>query len=323
MLTEALIILAGVIITLILAEVIIRNSIQLANHYGFSGTFIGLTVLSIGTSIPEIMTHIIGSIDILKNPAAINTFSGLVVGTNIGSDIFQQNFVLPFIGIIGVILVIRKNLLTEMGGLIAAAVLVWLFSLGGIISRLEGAILLIAYLAYMIYLKRSKISETYEAKNNLNRKEIILAFLLILICFVIMAFVADQVLNASTILIEFLPISASFFGVILLGIATALPELMTSLIAVLKGKKEMSAGILIGSNITNPLLGIGLGALISTYTIPNVVIYFDLPIKIGTAGLLYYFLFRNSKLNRWEAVVLILLFIVYLVLRQIYFPVDF
>jgi len=143
MLVESLTLLAGVIIILALAELIIRNSIQIAKHYGLSGTFIGLTLLSIGTSIPEIMTHIIGSIDILKNPGMMNTLSGLLIGTNIGSDIFQQNFILPIIGIIGTIIVIRKNLFVEVGGLIIASLLVWVFSLGGYISRVEGGLLLL------------------------------------------------------------------------------------------------------------------------------------------------------------------------------------
>jgi cation:H+ antiporter len=323
MITETLTVIAGFIIIIILAELIIKNAIQLGEHHGFSGTFIGLTILSIGTSIPEIMTHIVGSANIVQNPTLINTMSSLVIGTNIGSDIFQQNFIIPAIGLMGALIVIRKNLFTEMGGLIAAAVLTWLFSLNGIISRIEGAILLIAYITYLIYLKKSKISESFNGTNNLSKKEVILAYGLILLSFVIMAVVSDEVLGASTILIQSLPISASFFGVIALGIASALPELTTSLIAVFKKKGDISAGILIGSNITNPLFGIGLGALISTYTIPKVVIFYDLPIKIGTAALLYYFLARNEKLNKWESAVLIGLFIGYIIIRQLYFPTDF
>ncbi|MBU0460357.1 MAG: hypothetical protein KJ597_03260 [Nanoarchaeota archaeon] len=323
MLIESLTILIGFIIILLLASMIIKNSIELANHYGFSGTFIGLTVLSIGTSIPEIMTHIIGSINIVKDPSTLNTLSGLLIGTNIGSDIFQQNFVLPVVGLVGAIIVIRKNLLSEMGGLIAASLLVWVFSLGGFISRLEGAIMLLAYVGYLVYLKKSKISEQFKATNHLSKKGIFWALSLIGFSFIIMAVVADEVLDASTVLVATLPISASFFGVIILGIASALPELTTSLIAILKKRGSISAGILIGSNITNPLFGIGLGALISTYAVPNVVVLYDLPVKIITAFVILFFLLRNEKLNKWEAVVLIALFIAYVIVRQIYFPIDF
>ncbi len=323
MLVESLIIIVGFVIIVLLANIVIKNSIQIAHHYGLSGTFIGLTILSIGTSIPEIMTHIIGSVNIIRNPSLMNSLSGLLIGNNIGSDIFQQNFVLAVIGLLGAIVVIRKNLIPEVGGLIAAAFLVWIFALGGFISRIEGAILILAYFAYLIYLKKSKISETFNALNHLSKKDIVLAFSLILVSFVIIAFVTDQVLESSTILVEALPISASFFGVILLGVASALPELTTSLIAVFKKQKDISAGILIGSNITNPLFGIGIGALISGYAIPNVVVLYDLPVKIATAFLILFFLFTNEQLNKWESIILIILFIAYIVVRQTYFPVDF
>lgn len=269
------------------------------------------------------MTHIIGSLDILRNPQDLNTLSGLLIGTNIGSDIFQQNFVLPIIGIIGTIIVVRKNLLSGIGGLIVASLLVWIFALGGFISRIEGAIMLLAYIAYLVYLKKSKISEEFKVTNHLSKKGIVWAFALIGFSFIIIAVVADEVLKASIIIVSQLSISASFFGVIILGVASALPELTTSLIAIFKKKQDISAGILIGSNITNPLFGIGFGALISTYTVPNVVVFYDLPIKIITAFIILFFLLRNEQLNKWEAVVLIALFIVYVLLRNSLFPVDF
>jgi cation:H+ antiporter len=323
MLIEALTILAGVVVILILAEIIIKHSIKLAGHFGLSGTFIGLTILSIGTSIPEIITHIIGSVNIVKDPSTMDTLSGLLIGTNIGSDIFQQNFVLAIIGLLGAVVVYKRNLNMEVGALIGAAALVWLFALGGKINRIEGLLLVVAYVAYLIYLKIRNVKEKTINLNHLPKKNIVWAFFLIIIGFIIMGFATDEVLKASTILVKSLPISASFFGVILLGIASALPELTTSLLAVLRKKKDISVGILIGSNITNPLFGIGIGALISSYTVPDVVVLYDLPVKIGTALLIYYFLFKHEKLNKLNSIVLIVLFIAYLIIRQVYFPVDF
>jgi cation:H+ antiporter len=323
MLVEFLIVAVGFIIVVLLSNVVIKNSIQIATHYGLSGTFIGLTILSIGTSIPEIVTHIIGSIQIVKNPALMGTMSNLLIGANIGSDIFQQNFVLAIVGLFGAVVVIRKNLNSQVGALIAAAILVWLFALSGFISRVEGGLLVLAYVAYLIYLKKNKLGEDIEASNHLSKKNIVLAISLILFSFVIIGFATHEVLNASTILVASLPISASFFGVILLGIASALPELTTSLIALFKGKKDISAGILIGSNVTNPLFGIGIGALISGYSVANVVTFFDLPVKIATAFMIYYFLWRNKELNKWESVVLIILYLAFIYFRQVYFPVDF
>ncbi|PIN73694.1 hypothetical protein COV20_05735 [Candidatus Woesearchaeota archaeon CG10_big_fil_rev_8_21_14_0_10_45_16] len=331
MVPEAVTLLIGIVIILFLADVTIRESLRLAKHFRWSATFVGLTILSIGTSIPEIMTAVIGSIDILRDQAMKDTISGLVLGTNVGSDIFQQSLILAVVGIIGTITVIKEDLLSELGALIMGAVLMLLAALGGFINRLEGFIMLGTYLGYLFYLgqrqKRAnsleKITKRKLNSGRLSKGRITLEILIILGAFVIMGFTANQVIKASTVLVAQLPISASFFGVILLGVASALPELTTALIGVFRGNKEISSGVLIGSNVTNPLLGIGLGAFISGYHVPNVIFLYDLPVKIGIAGLLFFFLYRKEKLGRWEAFVLIALFFMYLLFRQIYFPVDF
>ena len=324
MLTEFLIIAVGLVIILLLSELVIRNAIELAEHFHLTGTFIGLTVLSLGTSIPEIMTHVVGSVTILRQPETMDTVSALMIGTNIGSDIFQQIFVLPIVGIIGTVLVHRKNLIVEVGALIGAAILVWVFTLSNEINRVEGFILIVAYLAYLLYLaKHNHLLQHVEAERHNGKRKVIIALGLIFLSFVIMSVVTDRVVDASINLVDMLPISASFFGIIILGIATALPELSTSLISIWKGQKGISAGILIGSNITNPLLGIGIGALISGYTVPDAIVYFDLPVKIVTAFVLFIFLWRQDDLTNKEAISLILMYIAYVYSRDIFYPQDF
>ena len=324
MVVEVLIIIIGVAVILGLAEITIRYAIELGVHFKLSGGFIGLTILSVGTSIPEIMTHVVGSVAILRQPETMNTLSGLLIGTNIGSDIFQQNFVLPVIGLVGTVLVTRQRLFEEVGALVGAAALVWVFTLGGAISRLEGAILVLAYIAYLLFLARENhLIQHVSAQGNTRQHRVFRLISIIALSFIIMAVVTDRVVGAATILVEQLPISPSFFGVIFLGIATALPELTTSLVSIFKGEKGISAGILIGSNLTNPLLGIGVGAVISRYTVPDVVVFYDLPVKIATAIVLYLFLLKDEDLNRQEAIILIFLFLAYVYARSIIFPEDF
>jgi cation:H+ antiporter len=328
----------GVIGILVLAEIAVKSTLKIAHNFRWSDTFIGLTILSIGTSIPEIMAAVVGSIDILKEPSLMNTISGLIVGTNVGSDIFQQSFVLALVGLVGTVVVIRKNLISEVGALIAGAILMWIMTIGGFINRIEGTIMVLVYIAYLIYLEKRQRKKKHKdptvkqivykkvkkiKKGELCTSKLCLEIGITVLSFAIMAYAANKVIHASTILVTELPISASFFGVLLLGVASALPELTTALIAVMKHKKGISAGVLIGSNVTNPLLGLGLGAMISGYAIPKVTMFYDLPAKIGIASLIFYFLWRNEKLNKWEAVVLIAIFIAYLVARNFLFPVDF
>jgi len=323
MLIEFFTVIIGIIIILILAEITVRSALKLGNHYGWSGSFVGLTILSIGTSIPEIMSAIIGSINILQQPLTKKVLSGLIVGQNVGSDIFQQSFVLAIVALIGTIVVIKKDLFKEMGGLIIGATLFWLLAADGIVSKIDGFILVASYISYLIYLYVNRKHKKIIAKYNLTQNEVSKQILLITIAFTSMAFVADKVLNTSESLVANLPISASFFGVIILGVASALPELTTAIVGILKKEKGISTGVLIGSNITNPLFGLGLGSLISSYVVPKVTIIYDLPFKIGTALLIGYFLIRNEKIEKKEAIFLIILFIGYLYIRNTHFPIDF
>ncbi|MBW2997033.1 hypothetical protein KY349_01690, partial [Candidatus Woesearchaeota archaeon] len=228
--------------------------------------------------------------------------------------------IISVIALVGVLVVAKKHLVKDVGGLIAAAVLVWIFSYNGFISKLEGGVLFFGYIAYLFILKKYGMTEEdsiIQDKDNRTWKHVVI----VLASFVLMAFAADKMVNHSVILVRQLPISASFFGVILLGIAAAFPELMTALLAVYRKKAKISAGVLIGSNITNPMFALGLGAMISSYTVPNVVVWYDLPVKIATALLILWFLWKG-KLKKRNAVILILLYLAYLFFRQMFFPAD-
>jgi cation:H+ antiporter len=141
--------------------------------------------------------------------------------------------------------------------------------------------------------------------------------------FAVMAVAADRVLDSSIVIVERTVLSYSFFGVVVLGVAAALPELSTSLLAAVRRRGTMSASILIGSNITNPALALGLGALISGYTVPVVVTWYDMPVKIITAVVLYILLRKHSTMRNRHALVLIAAYLGYLIIRQLYFPVDY
>jgi cation:H+ antiporter len=321
MLTEFLGIAVGALIIFILADFILKKTLALSHHFGFSNSFVGITVLSIGTSTPEILTHIIASIQILQNSTSLNTLSSLVIGTNVGSNIFQQTIILSLVAVLGTIIVKKKELHFTMGALIATAGIVLLLSIGGFISRFEAALLIIIYIAYLYYLNHKKMYHI-KAKNNLSKATISIYSLLIIISFGIMGLVTNTILNFSQILIASLPISASFFGVVVLGIASALPELSTALVASLKHQKGISAGVLIGSNITNPLFALGLGGVISGYSVPNVVTYFDLPAMMISGGIIYYLLWKNERMTKPHAMVLLGLFFTYIFLRLYFFPAD-
>jgi cation:H+ antiporter len=316
------IVIGGALAILLLAEFVIRHTLCLARHYGFSGAFVGLTILSIGTSLLEIMIHVVGSVQILRTPQEMTTLSALLIGNNIGSDIFQQNFVLPLVALLGTVVVRRRNLHLEVGGLLAASALLWLACLGGAITRIEGGLLVVAYVGYLAYVGRRQPPHLANSNDRPGNRGALTSWLVVVVCFGLMAAVAQPVVAAAASLVVVLPISASMFGVLVLGICAALPELMTALVSILKGQREISAGILIGSNITNPLFSMGLGAAISGYSVPAVTVLYDLPAKIATGLLIYFFFWRHAGLRGPAALLLILAYVGYLIGRGWWFPVD-
>lgn len=321
---DLLVIAVGVALVVGLGEVAIRQALVIARHCRLDGSFVGLTILSVGTSLPEITAHVVGSAAILAEPQRLPELSGLLLGTNLGSDIFQQNFILPTIGLVGTVLVIRSELNIQVGALVLASLLVWVLATGDGLNRLEGLVLMAAYAGYLAHLLRHhRAMDSVATLPAVTPGRPRAAAVLLVVAFAVMAVVTDRVVDAASHLVTAAGLSASFVGVVLLGVATALPELTTSLIGLARGERGISAGILIGSNITNPLLGIGLGAAISTYAVPQVVLVYDLPVKIATAGILYAFLRYREDLNRFEAVTLIGLFAAYVILRPQLFPTDF
>lgn len=320
------IVIGGALLILGVAEIVMRLTLQLARHYGLSGSFVGLTILSIGTSLLEITTHVVGSFQILLEPAATRALSGLLLGSNVGSDIFQQNIVLPLIGLLGAVTIARQHLAQEVGALIAASLLLWLACLDGNMGRLEGALLVIAYIAYITHLSRRNRHQAHAAPIALALlapPRVALIAILIFLGFAAMAAMADPVLGASQRLVAALSMSASLFGVLVLGVCAALPELATALIALRQRRNDIATGILIGSNVTNPLFSAGVGALISGYTVPDVIVHYDLPVKIVTGMLLCVFLWHTRTLSRIQAVALVISYLAYAVLRERWFPVDF
>lgn len=318
-----IIVLAGTALILLMARFVVRASIGIAGRYGLSDSFVGMTILSIGTSFPEIVTHLAASVRIVREPQLMNQLSSLAIGTNIGSDVFQQNFLIGVMALLGALTVSRQELRWNVGGLIAASVALFVFSIGGYISRVEGGLLAGSYVLYMYALKRRgeglyTEEERAEAKRGLLRNvaETVIGFS-------VMAVAADRVLDSAIAIVEKVFLSYSFFGVLFLGIAAALPELTTSLISALKKRSTMSAGVLIGSNITNPAFALGSGALISGYTVPDVVTWYDMPVKIITAALIYVVLRKYATLKKGYAILLILTYLGYLVIRQSYFPMDY
>src|SRR3989338_360669 len=312
MLLNLFLLLIGMFFVWLSAELIIHASKKIAKYFQLSETFFGLTVLSIGTSLPEIGTHIAASLQVLAG----NDVSGLAIGTNIGSNTVQITAILGIVGFFMLIKAEREFLRKDYMFMLASIVLVFLFSLNHYISRTEGFLLVTIYLIYLYYLGKkefftSGINHNHKKNGNGLLKN---AFFLV-IGLVVLLYASSFVVENGEKLAEGWDVSDSLIGVSLIGIGTALPELATALVALKRKSSGMSLGVLVGSNITNPLLALGIGVLISGYTVSNTILWIDLPVWFFMSVVVLLLVAANNQLTKRDSIILLFLYFLYMGFR--------
>lgn len=299
----------------------IDRLLALAEYYDIDDVLVGMTVLAMGTSLPELSSHLIASLGILSGTLDYRVTSAVVIGGNTGSSTVQQLL------LVGVLLVgygsiqlnrtfVRESYIPMLGTFVVTTLLAW----DGSISRLDGIVLFALYLGYVgMRLSRREQSQTLRERpsSNPRRDALVAAGLLALVLLS-----ASLVLSVVEVIVEMLALGGSMVGVLTIGVAAALPELTAIIDAFRRRTPNVALGTLVGSNIVNPLVGIGLGGALSTYYVPPVVIYWDFPFKlIVGAGLLGWTLFwRDGELTRREGVYLLGSYFVFVVGRLLLFP---
>ncbi len=290
------------------SELTIKGATSIARRFNISKSFIGLTILSVGTSIPEISVSIAGGIDHLYG---IDT-SGIVVGNAVGSAANQLTLILGFVGLFGA-LKIRKETFWRDGAMLTGIILLLIFmGYDGTFSQIDGMILIVSYLAYLFVLTREeKImvgGRKPEEHTALNILSLIGGILLILLT-------SDHAVQSGVELAKAWGVTQTFIGIFVIGLGTGLPEIIVSLTAIRKKEVEMSVGNLVGSNICDLLFSLGTGTVISGFTVPERVLTYDLPALLIITFAVFFMFRRGYKLSKKEAVILIFMYFAYLGIR--------
>lgn len=323
--------LVALAILVLSSNLAVKKLIGLADYFHLSTAFMGVTVVSVATSIPEITAHLVASVGILRGTMDYQIGSAIVLGTNIGSDVVQQTLIMGLVVLMTGVLSFRryflwKSMVPMIGTTIQCLILGWDRSY----SRLDGLILFATFIAYMYYLyvderkhykREDNVQEDIDAPQN--SKQVIGWTLTALAAMGFTILGAQIALNVTELIVVRTGVSGSLIGVVLLGVASALPELTTAISGAHHNAHGISLGTLVGSNITNPLVAIGGGALVSGYWVPRSLVYWDLPWEAVTGLILWGILWlTRGKLNKWGAFYLIGLYFVYLFFRIVFFATD-
>jgi len=280
-------------------------------YFGLPPFIVGVTIVAIGTSLPELISSI---------AAVLNYSSEIVISNVVGSNITNIFLILGLAAIIGKKAKLTYELIhVDLPLLAASAFLLAITAWDGVFSLPEALLCLAGAVIYFIYAvntekehKNSVMGK--QAKSLLKEKEKrfdkqLLAGLLISGTFIYLG--AEYTVKAVIQLSELLKIGKDIIAISVVALGTSLPELMVAISAAKKGKPEMAVGNVLGSNIFNSLAVMGVPALFGTLIIPASILGFGLPMMI-LATLLYFFTTQDREITRWEGWMFIVFYLFFI-----------
>lgn len=229
-------------------EAVVRGASGLADHFGVSAFFVGVTVVAVGSSVPEIVTSAY---------AAAYGAPDLLVGHIVGSVTSQITLGVGLVGVVSPLVVHRSKTLTYGGGMLLAMLVMTAATLTGGISRLEGAGMIALYLVILTAVKRREDEATPISESTLVPKH---AVPVLLAGLAVVLVGGNLVVTHDVPLADGLGVPQYLVGVVT-GLGTTLPEVVVSLVAVSRDRGGIAIGTLLGSNITDPLFSLGVGAV--------------------------------------------------------------
>jgi len=304
------------------AGVAVSRSTALAQRLGVPDVVVGTTVVAVGTSLPEIGSHLVASVGIRAGELDYEVASATVLGGNMGSSITQQLLLLGvFLVGYGRFRLTDEFVRTSYLPMLAAAALLLGLAVDGTVSVLDGVVLLAAFAAYLLVAVRQRDRAVRLAEGESRHVARDAAVAVVALGAVLGA--AFVLLAAVERVVDALALGGSMVGVVTLGLAAALPELSTVVDALRRRAPNVAVGTLVGSNVVNPLLAVGLGGVVSTYRVPAPVIWLDLPVKLvaGVGLLAAAFLAgaRDGTLRRRDGAALVAAYFAFVAARLVLF----
>ncbi|SEL64296.1 cation:H+ antiporter [Atopomonas hussainii] len=312
-LSIALLLIAGLVLLVVGAEVLVRGASKLAATFGIPPLIIGLTVVAFGTSAPETAVSV---------QAAWAGSGDIAIGNVVGSNIANVLLILGATALVAPLVVSRQLIRLDVPIMIGVSVLFYLLALDGQLSRWEGALLFAGVVSYTLFLiisaKKSPQQDNDEFAEEYGQAETgrfaVLKDIGFIVAGLVMLVGGSQFLvDGAVQMARIFGLSELVIGLTVVAIGTSLPELATSIMAALKGERDIAVGNIVGSNIFNILCVLGLASLVAPSAIPvaSNAIQFDIPIMIAIAVACLPVFFNGYKLNRWEGGVFVAYYVAY------------
>ncbi len=307
----------GGLIGLVLgAELLVRGASKLALSFGISPLVVGLTIVAFGTSAPEMA---------VSTAAVLNGQTDIAIGNVVGSNIFNVLFVLGLSALITPLIVNIQLIRQEVPIMIGASLLLLALGLDGSISLMDGAILFSLVLAYTVFLIVQSRAESKASQDHYSAEftsaapsgwdsKLPAQLLLIVAGLGLLVLGSDWLVTAATIFAKALGVSDLVIGLTIVAAGTSMPEVATSVMAAIKGERDIAVGNVVGSSTFNILGCLGLSGLVSGdlgLAVPTAILNFDIWVLIAVSLACLPVFMTGREIARWEGGVFLLYYAAY------------
>lgn len=310
-----LILIIGFILLIKGADIFVDGAAKIAKKFGIPAIIVGLTIVSLGTSAPELAVSLIASFE---------GNNGITIGNVLGSNIFNTLMVLGVTSIIMPIVIKKRSVIKDYIINIVVSIVLLVLTFGRVLlnkeaalTRISGIILLILCIIYTLYLIKSAKGRK-EDDDSEEEEDIKILNCIIKIVLGIIGIIAggNLVVNSASDIAYSFGLSDKLVGLTIVAVGTSLPELVTTIIASIKGENDIAIGNVLGSNIFNILLILGVSSSINPIPISSVLLI-DILFLISISIILGIFMFKGKKdklkLDKLEGLILILLYVGYMI----------
>lgn len=306
MILNLLLIVLGIVLVIWGADRMTDGSVAIAQRLKIPQIVIGLTIVAMGTSMPELCISMV---------SALKGTPDLAVGNVVGSNIFNTMLIVGVAAMVAPMTILRSTVKKDIPWAVFGSVALLLMCLDNDISRIDAIILFAAFTLFMFLTLKSAKKKQADPSSNTEEEvkshSILQATTLVIVGLACLIFGSNIFVDAATKVAQSLGVSEAIIGLTIVAGGTSLPELATSVVAARKGQSAIAIGNVIGSNVMNILLIIGATGIICPMHISGIT-----PIDLGTMTisifLLWLFSFTRFKVERWEGAVLTILFGIYL-----------
>ncbi len=308
-------IVVGFVVLIVGGELLVRGAAALAAAMRISPLVIGLTVVAFGTSAPELAVNV---------RAAFTGQGDLAVGNVVGSSIFNVLVVLGISALVTPLIVSARLVQRDVPMMIAAAAALPLLGWDGRLGRGDGVILfgtLVLYTAWTVYQSRQEPAEIQEEfavqtgkEMKASRLKLLADTCRVLIGLALLPIGSEWIVDGSVVLARLWGVSELLIGLTILAAGTSLPEVVVSVIASLRGQRDIAVGNVVGSNLLNVLGVLGLTSLVAPDGIPiaEQAMKLDIPVMIAVCVACLPIFFTGHRIDRWEGAVFLAYYGAYL-----------